>query len=263
MERVAIKNRQGLKLVIRVDAPKNPSNLVFIGHGRGGFMAQKHIKAFAKAFLENNFRVVRFDSTNSIGESEGDMLNLTYDTYLADLEDVINWARTQPWFQHPFSLCGQSMGAQAVAWYAEQHPEEIKYLAPIAPVVNFELWSKTWPAGYLEKWQADGYVAEASQSKPGVIGKTGWGLAESQKRYDLLPLAHELTMPVFFMAGEFDQPCPAKNQQVLFDAIPSKNKKFVKIAGAEHGFRNNQTQTYGKELEEAKTALSDWLKARV
>ena len=258
-ERFTIKNRHGLKLVIQLDTPEDPKNLVFICHGRGGAMVQVHIQAFGQAFLENNFRVVFFDSTNSLGQSDGDMLNLTYDTYTADLEDIIGWARLQPWFQEPFSLCGQSMGAQAVAWYAEHHPEEIKYLAPIAPVVNFQLWSKTMPPGYLEKWQKDGFVAEPSRSLPGVIGRTGWGLVESQKRYDLMPLVSKLTMPVFFMAGEYDEPCPYENQKILFDCIPSKNKKFVKIAGAEHGLRNAKTQQYGKELQEAKTALSTWL----
>lgn len=260
-ERFSIKNRHGLKLVIQVDAPDDPQDLVFIGHGRGGAMVQNHIQAFGQAFLENGFRVVYFDSTNSLGQSGGDLLNLTYDTYIGDLEDVIGWAKQQPWFQTPFSLCGQSMGAQAVAWYAEHHPEEIKYLAPIAPVVNFELWSKTMTLEYLEKWQKDGFVAESSRTFPGVIGRTGWGLVESQKKYDLLPLADRLTMPVLFMVGEFDQPCPYENQKVLFDKIPSKNKKFVKIAGAEHSFRNAQTQEYGQEVQEAKQALSAWLRS--
>ena len=259
-ERFEIKNRHGLKLVIQVDSPDNPQNLAFVCHGRGGAMIQTHIQAFGQAFLENNFRVVYFDSTNSLGQSGGDMLNLTYDTYFADLEDVISWSRQQPWFQEPFALCGHSLGAQAVAWYAEHHPNAVKYLAPIAPVVNFELYSKTMAPGYLEKWQKDGFVAEPSRSLPGVIGKTGWGLVESQKKYDLLPMADKLTMPVFFMAGEFDQPCPYENQIILFDRIPSKNKKFVKIGGAEHSFRNAKTQVYGKEVQEAKQVLSSWLR---
>ena len=67
-------------------------------------------------------------------------------------------------------------------------------------------------------------------------------------------------MPVLFMVGEFDQSCPYENQKILFDLIPSKNKKFVRIAGAEHSFRNNATNEYGKELQEAKAALSAWLR---
>ncbi|MDO8591586.1 MAG: hypothetical protein Q7R60_01505 [bacterium] len=46
-----------------------------------------------------------------------------------------------------------------------------------------------------------------------------------------------------------------------FNLIPSKNKKFIKIAGAVHSFRNNDTREYGKELEQAKKALSIWLRS--
>lgn len=259
-ERIAFKNRHGLKLVIQVDTPDSPTNLVFIAHGQGGFIEQKHIQTFADAFLENDFRVVRFDATHSIGQSEGDIFDVTYDSYVEDLEDVINWARTQNWFQQPYALCGQSMGAQSTAWYAEHHPEEIKYLAPIAPTVNFELWVRTLDPEYRKDWQEKGYKVEVSRSKPGLAKKISWGVSESLKRFDLLPLAGKLKMPVFFMVGEFDRPCPYENQKVLFDLIPIKNKEFIKIAGAEHSFRNNETSEYGSELQKAKEALSTWLR---
>lgn len=258
-KRYSIKNRNGLKLAIQVDTPDNPKNLVFIAHGQGGFMGQNHIVAFNEAFLENGFRTVRFDATHAMGESEGDIFDVTYDGYIKDLEDVINWARTQEWFTEPFSLCGQSMGAQSTAWFAEHHPEQIKYLAPIAPTTNFELWVKTLDSKFRKNWQEKGYKEEISRSKPGVVKKIGWGVVESLKKFDLLPLAGKLTMPVFFMAGEFDQPCPYENQKILFDLIPSTTKKFIKISGAEHSFRNNETNEFGEELEEAKQALSSWL----
>jgi len=258
-ERFEIKNRHGLKLVIKVDTPDSPKNLAFIAHGQGGSMIQVHIQAFGQAFLGNGYRVVYFDATHALGESEGDLIDVTYDNYIEDLEDVINWARTQDWFQQPFALCGQSMGAQSTAWYAEHHPDEIKLVAPIAPTVNFDLWMKTFDPNYIKNWRERGYKEELSRTL-GVMKKVGWGVAESLKKFDLLPGAGKLTMPVFFMAGEFDQPCPYENQKILFDNIPSKNKKFVKIAGAEHSFRNNDTQEYGSEVQEAKEALGSWLR---
>lgn len=257
-ERVVIKNRAGLKLVIQVDTPDNAKELVFIAHGQGGFMFQDHITAFAETFLENGFRVVRFDATHALGDSEGDMVDVTYDTYVSDLEDTINWARTQAWFTEPFSLCGQSMGAQSVAWYAEQHPEQIKLLAPIAPTVNYELWVKTLEPDYKRIWQQRGFKEEASRSKPGVIGRVGWGVAESLKKFDLIPNASKLTMPVFFMVGEFDKPCPYENQKKLYDQIPG-DKTFIRIDGAEHSFRNAKTGEHGAELAEAKAALRAWI----
>jgi pimeloyl-ACP methyl ester carboxylesterase len=257
-ERFEIKNKHGLKLVIQVDTPENPTNLVFIAHGQGGSMVQVHIQAFGQAFFENNFRAVYFDATHALGQSEGDLIDVTYDNYVEDLEDVISWTRTQSWFQQPFALCGQSMGAQSTAWYAEHHPNEIKLLAPIAPTVNFDLWISTMTPEYRKQWQERGYKEEMSRTL-GVMKRVGWGVAESLKKFDLIPDAGKLTMPVFFMAGEFDQPCPIENQLKLYDSIPSKNKKFVKIPGAEHSFRNKETQQYGREVQEAKAALSSWL----
>jgi len=257
--RFEIKNRHGLKLVIQVDTPDNPKNLVFIEPGQGGTIDQRHITAFAEAFLENDFRTVRFDPTNSVGESGGNITNVTYDNYLEDLEDIINWARSQEWFHQPFALCGHSMGAQMTAWYTEQHPDEISLLAPMAPVINYELYMTTLDPDYLKQWQDQGYVDQASRSKPGLVKRIGWGVNESLKKYDIVPKAATLRMPVINITGERDQPCPIENQMKLFDLIPSQNKKFVKIPGAEHSLRNAQTQEYGEEVQEAKAALSSWL----
>jgi pimeloyl-ACP methyl ester carboxylesterase len=258
-ERTTIKNRRGLKLVIQVDTPDNPTNLAFVAHGQGGFKQEKHIQAFADAFMENNFRVVRFDATHALGESEGELIDVTYDNYIEDLQDVINWARTQDWFQQPFALCGHSMGAQSTAWYAEHHPEEVLCLAPMAPTINYELYIYTLDPAEKKLWQKQGYIKQASNSRPGLIKTIGWGVNETLKKYDLLPQANNLTMPTLVVVGEFDEPCPPKNQKILIDSLGSDNKKLLIIKNANHNYRNPSTQQYGAELQEAKTALSTWL----
>jgi alpha-beta hydrolase superfamily lysophospholipase len=258
-ERFEIKNRQGLKLVIQVDTPDYPKNLVFIEPGQSGTIDQVHITAFAEAFLENGFTAVRFDPTNSLGESGGDLINVTYDNYVEDLEDVIDWARTQDWFQQPYAVCGHSMGAQAAAWIAEQRPEEILLVAPMAPVVNYELYLPTIDPEERKQWQKKGYQEAFSKSKPGVVKKVGWGVVESLKKYDIVQNADKLTMPVINIVGDKDQPCPLKHQQVFMDAVASNNKKLVVIPGAQHSYRNSDSDEYGTEVGEVKTALSSWL----
>ncbi len=258
-KRFEIKNRHGLKLVIQVDIPENPLYVAIIEPGQGGTIEQKHITAFAEAFLENQFVVVRFDPTNSVGGSGGNITDVTYDSYLEDLEDVIDWTRAQPWFKQPFALCGHSMGAQATAWYAELHPEEVSLLAPMAPVVNYEIYMPTLDPDYRTQWQKNGYVEIPSRSKPGVIKRVGWGVNESLKRYNILPKAGNLTMPVINIVGEKDQPCPPAHQRIFMDVITSQNKKLVIIPAAEHSYRNAETYEYGSELEQVKEALSSWL----
>lgn len=262
-QKFKITNRSGLKLVIQVDEPENPHSLVFIAHGQGGFKEQKHIEAFKDAFLENGFRVVRFDATNALGESDGDMMNVTYDNYVADLEDVIDWARTQSWFQQPFALCGHSMGAQSTTWYAEHHPKEVSLLAPMAPTVNHELYISTNDEEELQEWQQKGYKVLQSRSKPGVTKQVGWGVVESLKKFDLLPLAHQLTMPVLDVVGEFDEPCPKEHQEVFVNKIASSDKQLVVIPEVDHNYRNVQTNDYDDHFVEVKVMLNKWVKSNI
>ncbi len=259
-ERHEIKNRHGLKLVMQVDTPEEPKRLMFIAHGQGGFMEQKHIQAFVDAFFENNFRVVRFDATHSIGESEGDIKDVTYTGYIEDLEDVISWARAQPWFQQPFALCGHSMGGTSTAWYAEVHPDEVLCLAPIASVINYKIYNdykEEHDPEFMKEWRRKGYFESVSRSKPGLVKRIGWGVNEDLKKYDLLLKADKLRMPVLLMAGELDMATPYFQQELFFNKIPRSKKKIVKITGVEHSFYNDDGSN---KLQEVKDVISDWLK---
>jgi predicted alpha/beta-fold hydrolase len=110
MEKLFIKNSQNQKIAVIVEKVEKPKGLVFIMHGLGGFKEQPHIEIFAKVFKDNNYTVVRFDTTNSFGESDGDYANATVTNYYQDLEDVINWSKRQNFYQEPFILCGHSLG---------------------------------------------------------------------------------------------------------------------------------------------------------
>jgi alpha/beta superfamily hydrolase len=93
MPKEIIKNRKGQKLAVSIEEASNQKGLVFIMHGLGGFKEQPHIETFARVFRDNDYTVVRFDTTNTFGESEGNYENATVTNYYEDLEDVINWAR--------------------------------------------------------------------------------------------------------------------------------------------------------------------------
>jgi dipeptidyl aminopeptidase/acylaminoacyl peptidase len=152
------------------------------------------------------------------------------------------------------------MGAQAVAWYAGQCPEKIMLLAPMAPVVNYELYMATLDPDYKRQWQERGYVDQTSHSKPGIIKRIGWGVNESLKKYDIVPAANKLTIPVINIVGDKDQPCPVKHQNIFMDAVVSKNKELIIIPDAQHSYRNAESDEYGSELSKVKQALSSWLK---
>lgn len=91
MEKVIIKNRKGLKMVLIVEEVENQKGLVFVMHGFGSFKEHKLLTRVAEIFNEKGFTAIRFDTTNSIGESEGKLEDATMTGYCEDLEDVIEW----------------------------------------------------------------------------------------------------------------------------------------------------------------------------
>lgn len=257
MEKISLKNRLGLRLTVTVEPVTNAMGLVFVIPGLGGTRLRPHLQAIGDAFFENNISVVRFDVTNSFGESDGRYEDGTTTSYYHDLEDVIQWAAQQPWYRVPFYLTGHSLGGLGVALYAENYPKKVKALAPISPVVSgklsLEARRQTDPEG-LEHWQETGWDEQPRSTMPGLVKRLPWSHMEDRLRYDLLPHVSKLTMPVLLTVGELDTSTPADQVKLLYDALPGP-KTFHVIAGAPHTFRD------AAHLAELKNTISQWVKA--
>lgn len=255
-QKLFIHNRAGQKIVVLIDFAENPKGLAFIAHGLGGYKEEKHIELFARVCTSQGLTAVRFDATNTLGsrESEGNYEDATVTNYYADLEDVIAWAKTQPWYQEPFVLIGHSLGGMSTALYAQAHPHEVRALAPIATVMSGVL-SVQAPRNkdILEQWQRTGWREEESVSQPGIIKRLKWSHMEDRLRYDLLLHASALIMPVLMIVGEKDAGTPPEHQKMLFEAIPHDKKEFHIIGGAPHVFRETV------HLGEIENIISDWL----
>src|SRR3989344_1988273 len=115
MHKHFIKNRKGQKLSVLVEGEEKHGLVAVVMHGLGGWKEQPHIQTFADAFLKNGFTVVRFDTTNTFGESDGKYEDATITSYYEDLEDVISWAGGEPWYLEPFWLAGHSLGGICTA----------------------------------------------------------------------------------------------------------------------------------------------------
>jgi pimeloyl-ACP methyl ester carboxylesterase len=254
--KTVISNRQNQKIVVLIDQEPDEKGLAFVMHGLGGFKEQPHIETMAEALKEKGYTVVRFDATNSFGESEGNYEDATATNYYHDLEDVIAWAKSQSFYQEPFILAGHSIGGLCTALYAEKYPKKVKALAPISTVVSgklsMEAHEKHDPAGFA-KYRETGWDIKPSTSKPGVIKKLKWSHVEDRLKYDLLPDVKKLTMPVLLVVGEEDYVVPPSDQQILFQALPGPKELHI-IKGAPHTFKEPE------HLAELKLIFSNWLK---
>ena len=258
MEKFEIKNRYGLKIVGEIRRPENPSGLVFVLHGLGGYKEQQNTVTVVDTFFTNNYIVINFDATNSVGESEGKYENATMQLHYEDLVDVISWGKNQDWYNEPFVLAGHSLGGYAVAKYSEDYPNEVKAVFPFALVVSGELSyeaNKKYNSDSLGVWEKTGWREEFSNSKPGLLKRLPWSHMQERFKHDLIPLAHNITMPVLFVVGENDKSCPPDQEKMLYDALPGNtNNEFHVVHGASHTFRNQI------DLDNLKEILDNWIK---
>ena len=258
MKKLFIKNRRGQKIAVLVERPENLKGLAFVMHGLGGFKEQPHIQAFAEAFLENGYTVVRFDTTNTFGESEGNYEDATTTNYYEDLEDVIEWAKSQEWYQEPFCLAGHSLGSFSIAFYGENHPGRVRALAPISTMISGELSTET-KRDVLKEWKETGWLTQPHESRPGEIKRLKWSHMEDRLKYDLLPNAYKLTMPVLLIVGEQDNGTPPEHQQIFYKKLPDKKEIHI-IKGVDHNFRSGG-KLNESALKEIKDIFNKWIKS--
>ena len=253
MEKIFIKNRKNQNVSVIIEKVDNQKGLVFVMHGLGGFKEQPHIEIFAKVFRDNDYTVVRFDTTNTFGESDGNYSDATVTNYYEDLEDVINWSKKQDFYLSPFILCGHSLGAICSAWYAENYPSAVKALAPISTVVSGRLSIEAHTKEEIDDWQKTGWRTTIGYSS-GIEKKLKWSHIEDRLKYDLLLGVDKLTMPVILLVGELDTSTPPRHQQILFDKLPGKKELHI-IKGAPHTFRDEN------HFQEIYQILDKWIKS--
>ncbi len=250
MDKLFIKNRKNQKISVLIERSLNPQGLVFITHGLGDSKEAPHIEMFAKCFRDNNYHVVRFDTTNSFGESDGKFEDASITNYFEDLEDIINWSKEQSFYIEPFILCGHSIGAISSILYAQKFPDLVKALAPISTVISGELSKEQYTETELANWERTGWLIE-KWGKTEV--KLKWSYMLDKLKYNILLDVDKLVMPVILIVGELDHCTYPRHQQILFDALPGR-KGIYMIKNAPHTFRDPE------HLAEIYQILDKWLK---
>ncbi len=248
-----IKNRKKQKIAVIIEKPKNPIGLAFVMHGLGGFKEQPHIQTFAKVCTKNKYITIRFDTTNTFGESDGNYENATVTNYYQDLEDVIKWTSKQKFYQEPFILIGHSLGGISTALYAQKYPNKIKGLAPISTVVSGTLSFETKSKSQMMEWKKTGWYIKESTSKPGTTKKLKYSHITDRIKYNLLSQINKFSMPILLIVGTKDTSTPPKHQRILFNKLKT-NKELHIIKNAPHTFQDKN------HLKQIYKIMDEWLK---
>jgi pimeloyl-ACP methyl ester carboxylesterase len=209
-------------------------------HGLGGTKDEKQIVEVTHTLYDAGFTVLRFDATNTFGESDGSYEQATLTKHCSDLEDVMAWAAQQPWYKPPVVLVGHSFGGHAVARFAELHPDQVQLLMPLSPLVSGKLSEEAHTAydpNYITNWRESGWREDRSVTHPDRIRRLPWSHMIDRYTHDLLPDAYKLTMPTLVVVGEEDRVTPVAQVKKFYDAVPGP-KEFVVVPKTAHVFRD-------------------------
>ncbi|HLC47297.1 MAG TPA: alpha/beta hydrolase [Candidatus Nanoarchaeia archaeon] len=253
-EKLTIKNREGKRVVVLIERSPRQKGLAFVMHGLSGNKEQPHIIAAAKVFLSKGYTVVRFDTTNTFGESEGKYEDATVTNYYSDLVDVIRWAGSQSWYEERFVLAGHSLGGICVGLYAERHPDKVAGLALLSSVVSGKLSLET--AKYKDtaaECRKTGWIEEKSEARHGIVKRLKWSHMEDRMKYDLREQSDAIVMPVLFVVGDKDDSTPLEHLKVLFEEIPGNKKQLSVLPGVPHTYREQAHLALFSRI------LSEWI----
>lgn len=257
MEKLFIKNRHNKNIAVILEKSDKQAGLAFVMHGLGGFKEQDHIETMSNSFIENDYTVIRFDTTCTIGESEGSYENATVTNYYEDLQDVIKWASEQEWYQEPFVLAARSLGSISIALYTIKYPDKVKALAPTSCIVTGSVINERYEGSSREDWEASGWEVEPGFDKPDFINRLNWeNFSSDLIKYDILPEAHKITKPVLLVVGENDLVTTPADQKALYEKLQGDREIHI-LKNCGHSFKEHFS------LEEFKKIFDTWLQNKV
>lgn len=252
MEKTFIKNRKGLKIAVVVDEAENQKGLVFLMHGLLGLKEHPILEETAKIFKENNYTTVLFDTTNGLGESDGIMEDLTITGNCNDLEDVIDWSKSQKFYSEKFFLVGHSWGGYCVTNHAINN-QSVKGLILFSPVISGASYQEVDKIKkVLKNWKDCGIREWESQSSPGVIKRLKYQFIEDSLGHDLLKNVSKIKCPVLIIRGSDDDSVLFESQRILFDEISGKKELYV-VKNGDHDLGDR------KDFPELYKFITNWI----
>ncbi|KKS30457.1 MAG: hypothetical protein UU89_C0009G0013 [Parcubacteria group bacterium GW2011_GWC2_42_11] len=200
------RDTEGTTLSVLAEPTEFVAGTAILLHSASGTAETDVMNTLAEAFKIRGFCVVRFDAYNSLGDSSGDFSKFTTTSYRKDLECVIEWAGSEPWWQEPLVLVGHSLGGLVAGMYAREHQAEVDELVLLAPTLSGQSYVETYLRNNKEDFDTWKSTSERLIEHP--ISHAEFSLpfsfVEDMEQYSLLPTDKNLPIPTTVFAGEND-----------------------------------------------------------
>ncbi len=252
IENIYIKNRNNLNMSIRLNLDNNRNKLVILEHGLGARKEYPHMLVLENFFVKNGYNVVSIDACDSNNDSDKSLEGITFSGHYNDLEDAINWAKTQNFYSEPFALAGQSLGAQSVVLYAGNYPNKVNVLLPVAFCwINGKEESKTSTRREIIEKQGFAEKISKSTGKSFLIKKN---YLDDLENYNLESTIKNIKAHTYIFIGTEDKDMHIRNSKKLYDLLTCKKEFFV-LPNVPHDLAN--TEETKKTFENTLNTIKD------
>jgi alpha/beta superfamily hydrolase len=200
------------------------------------------VQTAKKAFLDSGYVVIAFDSRYSLGEGNNDVEKVRLSTFAADLETVVNWAKTQSFYSEPFALAGHSLGGASVINFGAKYPAQVDVLIPITPVISGNLWESSCMLNmtdFCRQWQQNKTYkyTDPQNHKTAIIP---YAVVTDSKKYNAYVIAPQIKAKTLLIAAENDIVISPSDVQKLAKITPTG--KYIMVKSADHNFENKKNK---------------------
>mgnify|MGYP000122277475 CR=1 FL=1 len=234
-EELILRNRDGKRMPATLRTPETePKGTCIVLHGLGGWKNQTVTRTIADAVARAGYSTLTFDEAcGPNGLDAGQKLSTT-SRYAQDLEDVIAYARSAPWFVGTLSLAGHSLGALVSQEYAAQHPDEIKKLIMVAPALSWRAYPRfILPVAFW--WIITNHHRMEGPTPEGFVLGRNWIL--DFFGYDAYKRAGNIMSDTLVIMGERDGLVgTVRTHERYVASLPKGTLRVIK--GATHNFTN-------------------------
>jgi pimeloyl-ACP methyl ester carboxylesterase len=261
-----VRSKDGLKLAASLVLPTGgASSVTVLVHGggvtrhEGGFFTR-----LAEGMAARGVASLRFDLRGH-GDSEGRQEDLTIASILNDIHTAIRHARDLT-DDVPANLLGASFGGGICGYFAAQHPQLVRRLVLINPLIN-----------YKKRFVDDKpYWTDDRIDEPAAQELSANGFLRHSPTFKLgRPILNEvfylppdcafgkIASPTLMIHGTKDTFIPVSSSREHVSLIPG-DATLLEIEGAQHGiavhddpeYRQPQTQQWQTQVI---ASISEWL----
>ncbi|HEY3303549.1 MAG TPA: methyltransferase domain-containing protein [Candidatus Binatia bacterium] len=239
--RIELTSRAGKTIIAYLDVPKaaTPAGLILVPPAYGDI--KENYLFMSAYFAANGFQCLRFDWTDHVGESEGDIFVARLTKMNDDFLGLLDYAEGR-WPSLRAGILATSLAGRVALKVASVDPR-VKFLVLLAPVVNLQatlnaIYREDLIGNYLQGKRygtldvmgfpihADGFLGDAVQGSLASISSA-------------VEDAGHLHVPTALFVGERDHWVDIGEAQSTYRAMSCPDKAFVVFPNALHRFSEN------------------------